>query len=509
MPDFMWMLIALIALIVGGGVGFQIRNVLMSKKVQLAEKSAADILNSAATQQKEILLEAKEESVKIIAEAESDIRARRSELNRQERRLSQKEENVERKNEALDRREHSITSKEKEADKIRTQLEELKLKQVQQLELISGMSTQEAKEVLLNTVEAETRADMAQRIRETEAYLKESSDQKAREIVAFAIQRCASDVASETTVSTIPLPSDDMKGRLIGREGRNIRALENATGVDLIVDDTPEAVTISCFDPIRREVARISLEKLILDGRIHPARIEEVVNKARDEVDATIQSEGEQAAYRAGVIGLHPEILKVLGRLRYRFSYGQNVLAHSVEVSHLSAMIAAELGADPVISKTSGLLHDIGKGVDQDVEGPHAAIGAEIIKRWAKSADVTDAVASHHGETESMSVYAYITSAADAISSSRPGARRESVDQHLKRLESLENVALSFPGVEKSFAIQAGREVRILVKPEELDDLASTKLARDIVKRIEEDLEYPGQIKVTVIRETRAIEFAK
>lgn len=481
----------------------------MSRKVQLAEKNANDILSEASTKQKEILLEAKEEGIKIKADAEAEIRSRRTELNRQERRLSQKEENVERKNEALDRREKLITSKEQSAEKVRTHLEELKQKQVQQLELISGMSTIEAKEYLLNMVEAETRSDLAQRFREVEAQLKEESDSRAREIVAFAIQRCASDVAQETTVSAIALPSDDMKGRLIGREGRNIRALENATGVDLIVDDTPEAVTISCFDPIRREIARIALEKLILDGRIHPARIEEVVGKAKEEVDATIQSEGEQAAYKVGVVGLHPEIIKVLGRLKYRFSYGQNVLTHSIEVAHLSSMIATELGADINISKTAGLLHDIGKGVDQEVEGPHAAIGAEIIKRWSKSPEVTDAVASHHGETETMSIYAFIVSAADAISSSRPGARRESVDQHLKRLEALENVASDFPGVEKTFAIQAGREVRIMVKPEEIDDLASARLAREIVKRIEDSLEYPGQIKITVIRETRSIDYAK
>ncbi len=506
-----WILIpvAVVVLIIGLGVGYQIRSVILSKKAQLAEKNASDILSEAATKQKEILLEAKEEGIKIKADAETDIRARRSELNRQERRLSQKEENVERKNEAVDRREKSITSKEQNAEKIRSQLDELKQKQVQQLELISGMSTVEAKEHLLNLIEAETRSDLAQRFREIEALLKEESDSRAREIVAFAIQRCASDVAQETTVSAIVLPSDDMKGRLIGREGRNIRALENATGVDLIVDDTPEAVTISCFDPIRRETARIALEKLILDGRIHPARIEEVVNKAKEEIDATIQAEGEQAAYKAGVVGLHPEVIKVLGRLKYRFSYGQNVLTHSVEVAYLSTMIATELGADVNICRAGGLLHDIGKGVDQEIEGPHAAIGAEIFKRWGKSADVTDAIASHHGETETMSIYSFIVSAADAISSSRPGARRESVDQHLKRLEALENVASGFPGVEKTFAIQAGREVRIMVKPEEIDDLASARLARDIVKRIEESLEYPGQIKITVIRETRSVDYAK
>ena len=509
MSSWILILVILATLLVGGVLGFLIQSVIMARRVHLAEKGAADIIAEAATKQKEILLEAKEEGIKIKAEAESEIRARRSELNRQERRLSQKEENVERKTEALDRRERGLASKEKETEKSRTQLEELKQKQVQQLELISGMSTAEARDFLLTTVEEQSRAEIAQRIRDVESQLKEESEQKAREIIAFAIQRCAADVASEITVSVVPLPSDDMKGRLIGREGRNIRALENATGVDLIVDDTPESVTISCFDPIRREIARVALERLILDGRIHPARIEEVVAKARDEVDATLQVEGEQAAYKAGVVGLHPELIKLLGRLKYRFSYGQNVLAHSVEVSYLSAMIAGELGADVNICRTAGLLHDIGKAVDQEIEGPHAAIGADLTKRLGKSQEVSQAIAEHHGETDSTSVFGFIVSAADAISSSRPGARRESVEQHLKRLEALENVASSFPGIEKSFAIQAGREVRILVKPQDIDDLSAVRLARDIVKKIEESLEYPGQIKVTVIRETRAVDYAK
>ena len=371
------------------------------------------------------------------------------------------------------------------------------------------MSTSEAKDLLLTSVEEETRQDMAGRVRQVELQLREEADQRAREIVAFAIQRCSSDVASESTVSVVPLPSDDMKGRLIGREGRNIRALENATGVDLIVDDTPEAVTISCFDPIRREVARLALERLILDGRIHPARIEEVVGKAKDEVDAIIQTEGEQAAYKASVVGLHPEIIKLLGRLKYRFSYGQNVLAHSVEVSHLASMIAAELGADVNIAKAAGLLHDIGKAADQEIEGPHAAIGADLVRRLGKSPEVSKAIAEHHSETESVGVFGFIASAADAISSSRRGARRESLDQHLKRLEALETVASSFAGEEKSFAIQAGREVRIMVKPQDIDDLTMATLARDIVRKIEENLEYPGQIKVTVIRETRSVDYAK
>jgi ribonuclease Y len=502
-------LIPIVTLLIGGAIGFYIRNLLMARGIRIAQKDAAKIVEQAATKQKEMLLEAKEEAIKIKGDVETETRGRRGELHRQEKRLAQKEENLDRKTEGIERRERSLTSKEKDMEKSQAQLEEFKKKQVHQLELISGMSTTEAKEHLLATVEAETRQDMAKRIREVEALLKEESEQKAREIVSFAIQRCSTDVVSATTVSVVPLPSDDMKGRLIGREGRNIRALENATGVDLIVDDTPEAVTISCFDPIRREIARLALENLILDGRIHPARIEEVVNKAKDAVNAIIQTEGEQAAYKSGVVGLHPEFIKLLGRLKYRFSYGQNVLTHSIEVAHLSGMIAAELGANVNISKTAGLLHDIGKAVDQEIEGPHATIGADLSKRFGKSAEVSRAIGEHHGEAETTSVYGFIISAADAISSSRQGARRESLDQHLKRLEALENVASSFPGVEKTFAIQAGREVRILVKPQELDDLASARLAKEIVKKIEENLEYPGQIKVTVIRETRAVDYAK
>jgi len=501
--------IVLLTLLLGVAIGFLTRNLIMGRRVRHAEKDAVKILNDAITKQKEVLLETKEEALKIKADVESETRSRRSELHRQERRISQKEENLDRKTEAFERRERNLGAKEKEMDRSMAQLEEFKKKQVHQLELISGMSTPEAKELLLKMVEEESRQDMAQRIREIEAQLKEEADQKAREIVAFSIQRCATDVASETTVSVVPLPSDDMKGRLIGREGRNIRALENATGVDLIVDDTPEAVTISCFDPIRREIARLALERLILDGRIHPARIEEVVGKAKDEVDAIIQTEGEQAAYKTGVVGLHPEVIKLLGHLKYRFSYGQNVLTHSIEASYLSAMIAAELGADVNVAKTAGLLHDIGKAADQEIEGPHAAIGADITRRLGKSTEVSKAIAEHHGEADSMGVFGFIVAAADAISSSRPGARRESLDQHLKRLEALENVASSFPGVEKSFAIQAGREVRILVKPQDIDDLSTVRLARDIVKKIEESLEYPGQIKVTVIRETRAVDYAK
>ena len=498
-----------LAIVVGGLIGFFIRQIVIGRRVRTAEREAAKLLTQATTRQKEVLLEAKEQAIKVRAEAEAENRERRAELQRHERRITQKDENLDRKAEAIERRERATSLKEKEVESVRARLEELKRKQVRQLELISGMSSAEAKDLLLETIEAEVRDDVTRRIHQTEARLREGADQKAREIIALAAQRYASEVVSETTISVIPLPSDEMKGRLIGREGRNIRALESATGVDLIVDDTPEAVTISSFDSIRREVARVALQKLILDGRIHPARIEEVVEKARSEVDATIRSEGEQAAYNAGVHGLHPELIKLVGRLKYRFSYGQNVLMHSIEVSHLAGMIAAELGADVDVAKTAGLLHDIGKVMEHEVEGPHALIGADIAKRLGKSPQVVRAIAEHHNDEGSIGIDGLIVSTADAISSARPGARRESLEQYLKRLEALENVANSFQGVEKSFAIQAGREVRIIVKPEEIDDLGSLRLARDIVKKIGESLEYPGQIKVTVIRETRAVDYAK
>ncbi len=478
-------------------------------RIRAATKEATAILDDAKAKEKEILLQAKEEAVKIRSEAEAEARQRRSELQRHERRLSQKEESLERKIDGLERREHAFSSKEKEIENTRASIEELKRKELQQLELISSMSSAEAKEFLLSAVESEVHDDLTRRMRQVEAQMKEEAEQRMRRILAGAIQRCASEVVSETTVTVVPLPNDEMKGRLIGREGRNIRALENATGVDLIVDDTPEAVSLSCFDPLRREIARIALEKLILDGRIHPGRIEEMVEKAKAEVEAGLQAEGEQAAYKAGVTGLHPELLKLLGRLKYRFSYGQNVLTHSIEVCHLAAMLASEIGADVGVAKMAGLLHDIGKAVDHEVEGTHALIGADMARRLGKSPEVAQAIAEHHGETDSMSTEGFIVSAADAISSSRPGARRESVEQYLKRVEALENIANSFPGVEKSFAIQAGREIRILVKPHEVDDLGALRLARDIVKRIEETLEYPGQIKVTVIRETRAVDHAK
>jgi ribonuclease Y len=416
---------------------------------------------------------------------------------------------LERKLEGVEQRERNLATKEKEVDSTRTHLGELKGRQLKQLELISGMSSAEARQTLLEAMEVEIQQETSRRLHEWEAKLKEEADAKAQEILSQAMQRSASEVVVESTVAVVPLPGDEMKGRLIGREGRNIRALEQATGVDLIIDDTPEAVTLSSFDPVRREVARVALTKLILDGRIHPARIEEVVAKAKEEVDATIQSAGEQAAYQVGVHGLRPELIKLVGRLKYRTSYGQNALSHSIETSHLAGMIASELGADVAIAKRAGLLHDIGKGVDREVEGTHAAIGADLVKQWDKSPEVVQGIAEHHLETETTGMWGFIISAADAISSARPGARRESLENYLKRMKALEDIADGFKGVEKAYAIQAGREIRILVRPEEIDDLGAMRLARDIVKKIEEGLEYPGQIKVTVLRETRAIDYAK
>jgi len=477
--------------------------------MRIAERKAARMIAEARTESKNVLSVAREETEKARLATEAEYRERRSELQRQESRLAQKGETLERKLEGVEHRERNLTNKEKEIESIRAHLAEVKNKQLKQLELIADMSSTEAKQALLDAMEIEIQEEASRRLREWEAKLKVEANERAQNILSQAIQRCASDVVSETTVATVPLPSDEMKGRLIGREGRNIRALEQATGVDLVIDDTPEAVTLSSFDPVRREIARLALTKLILDGRIHPARIEEVVAKAKEEVEATLYSAGEQAAYQAGVHGLRPELIKLLGRLKYRTSYGQNVLAHSTEVAYLASMIAAELGADVAIAKKTGLLHDIGKAVDREVEGSHAAIGADLVKQWDKSPEVVQGVAEHHGETDTTGIWGFIISAADAISGARPGARRESLEHYLKRLRALEDIADSFKGVEKSYAIQAGREIRILVKPEEIDDLGAMRLARDIVKKVEEGLDYPGQIKVTVLRETRAIDYAR
>ncbi len=480
-----------------------------SRRARSAAEEAQKLIAEAQEKQKAILLEAKEAAINMKAEAEASYRETRTELQKLERRLTQKEENLEHRDEALQRRDHNITAKERESDRTRARVEELRQKQQQQLEMVASMSSAEAKEFLLQRVDNEIRDEASRRVREMETAVKEESDKKARDILSQAIQRCASDVVAESTVSVVPLPGDDMKGRLIGREGRNIRALEHATGVDLIIDDTPGTVTLSCFDPVRREIARIALERLILDGRIHPARIEEMVQKARNEVETTIRTEGEQAANRAGVQGVPIELIKMLGRLKYRFSYGQNVLTHSVEVAILAGMIATETKANIEISKRAGLLHDLGKAVDFETAGPHAQIGADIVKQWEKSPDVVQAIAAHHGEVEMSTAESFIVSAADAISGARPGARRSALEQYLKHLEALESIANSFAGVERSYAIQAGREIRIMVKPEEIDDIGSMRLARDIVKKVEESLNYPGQIKITVIRETRAVDYAK
>jgi ribonuclease Y len=491
-----------------GLAGFLVRQVISTRTFKAAEVEAKKVVSQAEAKAKDTIAAAKEDVSKLRTEAENELKERRAELQRSERRLSQKEETIDRKLESFDKRDHSLTQREKDADNIRNQLEELKTKRLRELEVVSGMTSADARQLLLQTIENEIKEDANRLVREWEQRIKDTSEAKAREILSTVIQRCAGDITAETTVSVVALPSDDMKGRLIGREGRNIRALEQATGVDLIIDDTPGTVTISSFDPVRREVARVALTKLITDGRIHPARVEEVVEKARTEVDAVIRTEGEQAAYKAGVQGLHPELIRLIGRLKFRTSYGQNVMVHSLEVASLAGMIAGELGANIAQAKKAGLLHDVGKAMP-DVEGPHALIGAEAVKQWEKNPDIAQAVSEHHGESQTSSILGYIVATADAISGSRLGARHESVEQYLKRIEDLENVANSFAGVEKAFAIQAGREVRIMVKPDAIDDLGVMRLARDIVKKIEENLAYPGQIKVTVVRETRAVDIAK
>src|SRR5579883_523539 len=509
-----YVIVSVIAVIIVGlssfALGWFVRNRQYHHSARLAAESADRLIDEAKNRQRELLLEARDEALRIKSQAEAEIRDRRAELHRQERRLQQKEETLDRRIEVQDRRERALAEKAHQVATLRQQLEELKKERQRELERIAHLTMEEAREIVLHEIEQEVKADAARRVREIEQQAREEADRRARMIIALAIQRCAAEQVAETTVSVVPLPNEEMKGRIIGREGRNIRALESATGVDVIIDDTPDAVTLSGFDPIRREIARIALQKLIADGRIHPARIEEVVAKARQEVENIIREEGEQAALKAGVHGLHPELIKFLGRLKFRTSYGQNILTHSIEVAHLSAALAAELGADVNVARTAGLLHDIGKALSHEVEGPHALVGAELVRRYGKSPKIVAAVGNHHGEMdEPQSLEAIIVQAADAISGARPGARRETVENYIKRLEALESVANSFPGVERSFAIQAGREVRIIVKPEEVDDLSAVRLARDVVKRIEETLEYPGQIKVTVLRETRAVDYAR
>jgi len=511
MGDYVLILvISVVVFAIAFVLGYFFKQIALRDQMRAAAENAARMIADATAKQKELLLEAKDEALRLRTAVEAELRERRGDLQRQERRLQQREENLDRKVEATEKRERAIQQREKEIEGLRAEVEGLKKLQRQELERISGLTQDQAKETLLLTIEEEVKQDAGRRVREIEQAAKEEADHRARGVVALAIQRCAADQVAESTVSVVPLPNDEMKGRIIGREGRNIRALESATGVDLIIDDTPDAVTLSGFDPVRREVARLALNKLILDGRIHPARIEEVVQKARAEVDTTIREEGEQAAFKANVHGLHPELIRLLGRLKYRTSYGQNVLLHSIEVALLAATMATELGADVTTARTAGLLHDIGKAVDHEVEGPHALIGADLAKRFGKSPKIVHAIAAHHADQEEpQTVEAVLVQAADAISGARPGARRETVESYIKRLEALENIANSFGGVEKSFAIQAGREVRILVKPEEVDDLLAVRLARDIVKKIEDSLEYPGQIKVTVVRETRAVDYAK
>jgi ribonuclease Y len=475
------------------------------------EKEAHELrLLEAQEHQRDALREANEETAKFRATIEAENRERRAELKRQEQRLIQKEDALDRKTETLERRDRKFAEKERQIDQLRDEIEAIKRLQAAELQRIAGLTADEAKALLIADIEEQARRDAARRVHDIEAAAREDAEQRAREIITLAIQRCASDQVSDVTVSVVPLPNDEMKGRIIGREGRNIRALEAATGVDLIIDDTPEAVILSGFDPARREVARIALTKLILDGRIHPARIEDVVAKARQEVENVIREEGERAMMESNVHGLPPELVKILGRLHFRTSYGQNVLNHSIEVAVLAATIAAELGADARVCKEAGLLHDMGKAIDQEVEGPHAIIGGEIARRYNRSPKVIHAMVAHHAtDNEPQSLEAAIVQAADAISAARPGARRETIDLYIKRLEALESIANSFTGVEKSFAIQAGREVRIIVKPEELDEIAASRLASEIARKIEESLDYPGQIKVCVVRETRAVDYAK
>jgi ribonuclease Y len=507
------LLAALVSLVIGAlGAWWVTRWMLLNRadsRIAQARQQADRMLEGAETEKREQVLQAKDEGIRIRAEADRDISSRRKDLERVERRLEQKEEQLDRKTEQLEQRDRATQKSEKVLEQRAEELEGFRARQVEELERIAALSTEQAQEILLGRVEQEMSEILTRRARELELEMRAEADHRSRMILATTLQRISSDYVSETTVSVVPLPSDDMKGRIIGREGRNIRALEQATGVDLIVDDTPEAVTLSGFDPVRREVARRSLLKLIQDGRIHPARIEEVVNKTRIEVEQIMREEGERVAYEANVQGLHPDLIKLLGRLKFRTSYGQNVLAHSLEVSMIAAALAAELGADVNVAKTAGLLHDIGKAVDHEVDGPHALIGADIARRLGRSARIVHAVAAHHGEEEPQTVEAFIVATADSISGARPGARREMVEAYIKRLEALESVACSFEGVEKAYAIQAGREVRIMVQPDKIDDMAASRLALDVTRKIEDNLDYPGQIKITVIRETRAINYAR
>ena len=498
---------------IGIFLGWNRRKSAAEREIGSAEDEAKRIVNdaykSAESKKREALLEAKEEIHKARNEYEREEKERRADLQKQERRLQQKEETLDRKTDNIEKKEEQLTEKMAKLDAVQAETEQIKRSQLEMLERISGYTAEEAKSYLITQLEAEVTHESAMKVKEIESRFKEEADTRAREIISLAIQRCAADHVAEATVSVVPLPNDEMKGRIIGREGRNIRTLETMTGVDLIIDDTPEAITVSCFDPVRREIARLALEKLILDGRIHPARIEEMVEKAKREVDATIKAEGERAIFETNVHGLHPELVKLLGRMRYRTSYGQNVLNHSIEVSHVAGLLAAEIGADVAQAKRAGLLHDLGKSIDHEVEGSHVQIGVELARKYRENEQVIHAIQAHHNDVEAKTVVACLIQAADAISAARPGARRENLENYIKRLEQLEEITSSFHGVEKSYAIQAGREVRIMIKPELVNEDQMVLLARDIAKKIEEEMEYPGQIKVNLIRETKAVEYAK
>lgn len=479
------------------------------KIIEGAKKEVEAKQKEAESKKKELLLEAKEENLKLKNELDKEIKERRNEIQRLEKRLNQKEETLDRKTDSLEKKEELLAQKTENIDKLKEETELIQKKQTEELERISGLTTDQAKDFLLSTVETEIKHEVAMMVKDIEAKAKQEADKKAKSILSIAIQKCAVDHVAETTVTVVSLPNDEMKGRIIGREGRNIRTLETLTGIDLIIDDTPEAVILSGFDPIRREIAKIALEKLIADGRVHPARIEEMVEKAKKEVETLMREEGESATFETGVHGLHPELIRLLGKMKFRTSYGQNVLKHSIEVSHLCGLIAGELGADIILAKRAGLLHDIGKAVDHEMEGSHVSIGVSLCKKYRESDIVINAVEAHHGDVEPKTIIAVIVQAADAISAARPGARRETLESYIKRLQKLEEIADSYKGVEKSFAIQAGRELRIIVIPEEIDEAGMSLLARNTAKKIESELEYPGQIKVNVIRETRAIEYAK